>query len=202
MAISAYDWVIFITEPITRGLEHYGAEPARLLHCDTFEIDMIQHKLMSVTSCNELMQENSSEIFENEELLKKWVRKEERASACESNLYRKKVVSVLKKPIGMCPKEECMRPRTVGKQKVLHPMNTRFIELWKAELVREYRKRLRIEYFLTRTRRTHRDHSLGSSKYFWETAGKVFEKLCTRYLSVECGVGQSQQLVLEEADPK
>lgn len=71
-----------MTKLIRGSADQVTVNIIKLLHCDSFDKDMVRYKLKSVTLCSELLPENSSKILENEGVLKKKVRAKERGSAC------------------------------------------------------------------------------------------------------------------------
>lgn len=100
----------------------------KMLHGDNLDIEIIRNKLKSVSSCSELVREDTSQVLEQERFLKEEVKIEARGGACESNFYRKKVEEVLKRKIEMWPKKKYMRFRTLEKGRVLHAKNTNYFK--------------------------------------------------------------------------
>lgn len=59
-------WTILITELFKNGAKRYARKIIKLLPCKNIDVETIQNRLKSSTSCSEHVRENCSEIHENE----------------------------------------------------------------------------------------------------------------------------------------
>lgn len=94
------------------------------------------------------------------------LRIEERRRACESIMYRMKVVEVLKMRTEICPKKESVRHQTSGKKCCCLQWIQVSLQHCKVALVRECCDHLQIEYFGAKSCLTYMDHSLDLYQYF------------------------------------
>lgn len=90
---AVFDWAILITEVLRSGAERNDRKISKLLNCNNRDLETIRNNMKCVIPCSDLVREISSGILEKEAVLRKEVRTEGIESACESTLYRKKVMS-------------------------------------------------------------------------------------------------------------
>lgn len=86
----------------------------------------LRNNLQSMESCSKLVGEDHSQILENEEILRKDVRTEEKESARESISYPGKNVNVPERQVNMCVKKKRIQLQTTENGRKLQTMTMSF----------------------------------------------------------------------------